>query len=470
MISLDVPLRFSKWCFVFIQEECEDIALYHSLNIDVIFIEKQFERMIDLLQKGTTVAFLIREYDNSLKQDILKSIKEMIQSGLVVDVGTDDQELLKEKRKNLLPVGIESLYLMLTDRCNLNCSYCFINNNMPTNYQYKNMDWKVAKEAIDMFFFNLIKNSVDYDNSIKTIFFYGGEPFLNFKLIKKSVEYIESYYCKEIDNMGDYFRFSTITNGTFINKDIAKFLSQHKNIAIGVSLDGEKSIHDKKRVYKNGMGSFDKAIEGCLLLKEEGCENISISCTIDDHNIEELNLLLNLHKEHGFLAINLNPLLDTAKAKISSKYMEIVSQNMLKYFELARVEGVYEDRIMRKLKAFISRQIHPFDCQATGNQVVCSPDGRLGVCHEGIGAKNFFFLDVSKDFDFHSNSIIKEWNRRTPLNMPQCFNCSAIGICGGGCTYGAWLRNGSIWSIDNRFCTHSLLTLKWLVWDVYKTF
>lgn len=465
-LSLDIPLRLSKWSFVFEQEKYDDIALYHSLNINVIFLERKFKKIVDLLKIGTTTEFLIQEYGDLGEESIIEIIEEMSSEGLAVRIDNEDMELLKEKRKKYcFPAGVENLYLILTDDCNMGCSYCFIINNMPLGYKCKDMTWEVAKKAIDTYFFNLSKNPSNYHNSLKTIVFYGGEPFLNFKVIKRSVEYVEDRYCKEIEKN---FRFSVITNGTVINKEMAMFLSKHKNIAVGISLDGEKYIHDNKRKYRDGRGSFDQTIKGYVLLKQFGCENISISCTIDSHNIDELTSLLKLHEEYNFLSINLNPLLDTEKDKISQEYMEKVSIKMLEYFEVAREKGIYEDRIMRKLQAFIHQKIHSFDCQATGNQIVCSPEGRLGVCQEGIGAKNFFFANVSQDFNFHDNTVIQDWNKRSPLNMPQCFDCQAIGICGGGCTYGAWLRNGSIWSVDDRFCTHSLLTLEWLIWDIYK--
>jgi len=82
--------------------------------------------------------------------------------------------------------------------------------------------------------------------------------------------------------------------------------------------------------------------------------------------------------------------------------------------------------------------------------------------------KNYFFSEASSNLDFHSDPTVNEWNNRTPLNMPQCKNCAAIGICGGGCAYGAQLRNGSIWSVDDRFCNHSLSILEWVIWDIYK--
>ena len=81
------------------------------------------------------------------------------------------------------------------------------------------------------------------------------------------------------------------------------------------------------------------------------------------------------------MATNLNLLLDTEQKSINNSYMIKASKKMLEYFMLAREKGIYEDRIMRKANAFIAQKIHPFDCQATGAQIVCSPDGMLGLCH-----------------------------------------------------------------------------------------
>ena len=249
---------------------------------------------------------------------------------------------------------------------------------------------------------------------------------------------------------------------------MAQFFGQHPEINIGISIDGPAVVNDQIRVLANGNGSFEQTIKGLDLLRTiGGRKDLSLSCTVDKHNINRLPELLAIGREHGISAINLNPLLDTSERRVSHRYMTKVSRRMLEYFILAREEGIYEDRVMRKAKAFIDKTIHVADCQATGAQVVCSPDGRLGLCHEGIGAKCFFFGQVSKDFRFHDEPLIKEWRQRTPLNMPQCFDCPALGICGGGCTYGAWLRNGSIWSIDDRFCVHSSKTLDWLVWDLF---
>lgn len=467
-LEQDKALRMSKWTHVFLKNNSEYIALYHSLNMDIVFLEKKFIKIVNLLHLGTTPAYLYKMFKNSAFQ-IKEIIEELYQTGMIVLINYNEITILEEKKKiHILPPGIETLYLIVTDNCNLRCHYCFINNNMPENYHCSFMPFSVAKEALDMFFVNLSKNPPEYSLLTKTIFFYGGEPLLNFNLIREAIEYIESAYKNEIETMGEKFRLSIVTNGTTVNEEIAKFIGAHDNLDIAISIDGPKKIHDKKRRDLNNKGSFEKAIQGIELLKKIGNKkDISISSTVDEHNINDLPLLLKLHEKYDFASINLNPLTDTAQKIINKKYMHKVSKKMIEYFMLAREVGVYEDRIMRKAKSFMNKRIHAYDCQALGAQLVCSPDGQLGVCHEGIGIRQFFFDKVSKEFDFHNNKIINEWKQRTPLNMFQCFDCAAIGICGGGCAYGAWLRNGSIWSVDDRFCIHSLTTLKWLIWDLF---
>lgn len=444
-------------------------AVYHSLNIETIFLENKFKKLVTMLRVGTTKEKIIQKLSEVTAEEMNSIIDELYRIGMIVEAGKDDREILDDKREEyVLPVGLENMYLLVTDTCNLGCRYCLIKNNMPSSYSCSLMSWETAKTAVDMFFSNISRNPECFDDFVKMITFYGGEPLLNFPVIKQVVEYTKEVYALELERLGRGFRFSIVTNGTAINEEVAHFFGQHKDINIGVSLDGPAAVNDQMRVMVDGSGSFDRIVKGITLLREVGDrKDLSFSCTVDCHNIDCLAELIALGRDYEVSAINLNPLLDTSEREIDHRYMKKVSRRMLEYFVLAREAGLYEDRIMRKAKAFISKAIHPADCQATGTQIVCSPDGRLGLCHEGIGAKDFFFSHVSRDFRFHDEPLVKEWRQRTPLNMPQCFDCPALGVCGGGCTYGAWLRNGSIWSIDNRFCVHSLKTLEWLVWDLF---
>ena len=469
-VNKSEPLRLSQWAHVFFKKGKNYFALYHSLNIETIFLERKFIKLLSLFKIGTTIDFIINHFQFASREEMENVCNELLRMNILVPVLQNDKLLLSKKQQKFAPSpGLETMYLIVTDECNLRCKYCFINNNMPSDYVCSTMSWEVAKEAVDMYFYNISRNPPEYDDFLKMIIFYGGEPLLNFTLIKRIILYIEEIYKAELEKMGNSFRFSIVTNGTATSDEMAKFFGEHTNIDIAISLDGPKEINDKKRVFGDSHGSFDCIMKGYEKLRNiGGRKNIAVSCTIDSHNIDHLDELLKLQEVYGFSSINLNSLLDTEKEVVSKSYMVKVSKRMIEYFIVAREKGVYEDRIMRKANAFVEKEIHPYDCQAAGAQIVVSPDGQLGTCHEGIGAKKFFYGKVSREFKFHENSVIKEWKMRTPLNMPQCWNCSALGICGGGCTYGAWLRNGSIWSVDDRFCIHSLITLKWLIWDLFE--
>jgi len=459
----------SKWTHLFKSTGKGYFALYQALTMEVIFLEDRFMELAGSLRLGTTVEHLRKAF-NDVSGELDDIIGELRRTGIVVSVDSDDMRLLEEKRiEYIRPPGLETMYMIVTDGCNLDCRYCFINLNMPEGYEHKAMSFDIGKEAVDMFFANLDRNPPDYAKRKKTILFYGGEPLLNFDLIRDIVEYIEATYKKELENMGEMFQMSMVTNGTLIDEEMAAFMAARNNFLISISIDGVKEVHDQCRCRAGGRGSFAETIKGYQTLRIAGKEAVSVSTTIDGHNIDRLPDLLELQKRYGFASVNMNPLTDTDKRSVSLDYMIVASKRILEYFELARQAGVYEDRMMRKLNAFKENRIHAYDCHALGSQLVVSPGGELGVCHEGVGVKQFFFSRVSKDFDFHANPIVTEWKRRTPLNMPQCYNCPAIGICGGGCAYAAWLRHGSIWSIDDRFCIHSLTSLEWLIWDLFKS-
>ncbi|ACV25009.1 radical SAM protein [Methanocaldococcus fervens] len=135
------------------------------------------------------------------------------------------------------------LILKITNRCNLNCIYCYVNNK-----DNKDMDFKTAKNAIDYL--------LSLDNKIK-IQFTGGEPLLNFKLIEKVVD-----YC---DNLNANISYAIQTNGTLITKKIAKRIKE-LDIKVGVSIDGLE-INDILRPYKNRKSSTLDTLKGLYILK-----------------------------------------------------------------------------------------------------------------------------------------------------------------------------------------------------------
>ena len=437
------PIRLSK-CTHLIQ--CNGVyAVFHSLCLSLLFLEERYKDFLEELRLGTTLDHL-RKLDSNADDVVM----ELLAQQLIVPTNYEDDALLCEKQRTYVnQPSLETIFMLLTDVCNLKCSYCFINGNMPQHYQgEKVMSWATAKDTIDMYFANLKPTKFH-----KTIVFYGGEPLLMFPLLKQIISYMHANYDDKLVELK--IGLLLITNGTRITDEVADYLAKHPEITICISLDGGKETNDLKRVYVDKAGTFQDIATGIERLHSVGREDINISATIDDHNVDKLDDLLTLHEQYRFQTVNFNLLLDTVERTVDPSYTEHATKRMLEYFEKAREIGLYEDRIMRKVRAVSRGVLHPFDCRATGAQLAISPDGSLGICHEGVGCKNFFFGKVSPDFIFADDPLVQEWGQRSPLTMPQCFSCPSLGLCGGGCAYSAFLRHGTIWAIDDKFCKHS---------------
>jgi uncharacterized protein len=167
--------------------------------------------------------------------------------------------------------------LQLTQNCNFRCKYCVYSgqpNSKQRTYSNKRMSWRTAKDAVDF----LWNHSVD--NSQVNIGFYGGEPLLEFPLLKKVVDYSERRFFSK------HLTFSMTTNGTLLTTEIIHFLQDH-NFDLLISLDGPKEINDKNRVFADGRGTFDSVTRQIELIKKispDYAKKLTICMVIDPMN------------------------------------------------------------------------------------------------------------------------------------------------------------------------------------------
>ena len=181
-------------------------------------------------------------------------------------------------------VGDYLIKVMLTNACNLNCKYCYEKNKAN-----KSMKLKTAIETIDFYF-----DKYNKFDSISSLRFHGGEPLLQFDILKEMVYYFE----KKSNALNKDSKFELTTNGTLINEEIANFINEH-DFKVTVSLDGNKSEHDKNRVFLNGEGSYDETIIGLKTLRNiVGPNKIFLRLTITPDTIdslyENIRFLMNL--------------------------------------------------------------------------------------------------------------------------------------------------------------------------------
>jgi len=447
-------LRFSKFAHPY----CKDgiVALYHSLTHDVLYLDK---RIHDLVTEKIGSKILPQEST---------IFCELIKHGLLVSSNFNEDAIINKIRKRFLgkpSIGI--LYLLLTDICNLKCKYCFIENAIPENHAFTLMDEKIALNGIKYFAELLKKNPVDRKIEKPQIIFYGGEPLLNQSVFLASLNEITKL--KNTGLLPENTAIILLTNGTKINQKILKAIIKNK-VSVSLSLDGHSKEHDANRIFLNGKGTYKRVMASLKKLKEAGA-NVCISCTVSPDNVDRLVPIFNwLIHNLKFKNLGFNMLLDLPQfSQTNQEYMEQVTNKLIECYKIARLYGVYEDRIMRKVKTFVKKNLYLADCGGYGNQIVISPTGKIGPCHAYASTLENFSGDIkSMEFNPYNDPIFVQWSKRSPFNISECLNCEAIGICGGGCAYNASLKTGDIWKVDTNFCIHSKKILEWLIWDLYQ--
>lgn len=450
-------LRLSKFIGEYIRGDI--VALHHSLTHQVVYMGKK-----DINSLQEVLGNEIQVFDG----EVIPYIEELKKKGFLVSADYKEEEALAQIRNGTLgrpAFGI--LYLLLTDVCNINCRYCFIEQAMPTNREFIIMTKETAFKALKFFAESLKKNPEDLKFDRPGILFYGGEPLVNKEVFIAAAN--EVTRMKQSGELPENTRLSMVTNGTIMDQEIMDAIISN-NVIVAVSLDGDKDLQDKNRVYRNQMGTYDKVYKTIKML--QGAEiKIGFSCTISHGNVDHLKEVLEwFSKEFHIKGLGFNILMDLpGQIQADPEYVKRVNQQLIDCYKFARENGIYEGRIMRKIKSFVEKTLHLNDCGACGNQLVITPKGEIGHCHGYLSKDKPYpgHLD-DLNFDPFTDPTFLEWSRRSPFNIPECYYCNAIGLCGGGCPRNSDLRTGSIWTLDQNFCYHSKTILEWMIWDLYE--
>ncbi len=417
------------------------------------------ENTVCLLNVITLKKFFCSE---SLYSEIMKNIKEshknpliekLIQENLITEKEIDKKKIF-QKIADHFPKSPEILssYLFLTDECNFRCSYCF--EKKPQTGSGK----IINKEQAD----NIIK--VIKRNAAKSrpyqIFFYGGESLLYSEIMFHIVEKLKNV--KYIE-----FKFALNTNGSLITQELAKKLKQN-NFVVCVSLDGWKEINDKARKFTDNNGTYYDTLKGILTLQKEGVET-SISCTISSHNFMLMPEIVEFIARLGIKNMGFNLLIGKPSG-LDNLNPETLAFYFFEAFKKAKSLGITEERIGQRRYAHFLKEVPRLnDCVGCGEQICFYPDGRVGTCHAFYPSKHFSINlpENPEDFIASKNEIWIEWCKRSPFNMQECIDCEAIALCGGGCPYNSFVKEGSIWARDKFFCVFMKKILRYMILYYY---
>ena len=346
--------------------------------------------------------------------------------------------LFKEEERVWPPKSgeIKALCLHICHDCNLRCRYCFADEGA-YHARREFMSFETAKAAIDF----LIANSGN--RKVLETDFFGGEPLMNFDVVKKTVLYAK----EEAAKRGKKFLFTLTTNGLLLTGEIADFLNEEMENVV-LSLDGRKEVHDAVRKTANGKGSFDLVIENLKnFVKIRGDKHYYVRGTFTAKNLDFGNDVLFL-ADSGFDSISMEPVVtDIPDLAITGKELPAICREydrLCDEFLAREAEGkgfnFFHFNVDLEGGPCLSKRVSA--CGAGNEYFSVVPNGDIYPCHQFAGDRDFRMGSV---FEGKLDEKIRAQFRDSCLfTRKKCDGCFAKYICSGGCSANNYHFNGDI--------------------------
>ena len=349
--------------------------------------------------------------------------------------------VLKEKTRGV----VKALCLHIAHTCNLNCDYCFASQGK-YHGERAVMSFEVGRRALDF----LVENSGGRRNL--EVDFFGGEPLMNFEVVKQLVAYARSIEKEKNKN----FRFTLTTNGMLIDDDVIDFANREMSNVV-LSLDGRKEIHDRHRVDYAGKGSFDRIVPKFKrLVDARGGKNYYMRGTFTHENpdfLEDIKVMLDL----GFSELSMEPVVcaEGDPAELTREDLPIVLDQYEKLAELM-IEREREGRPFTFYHYMIDLTGGPCiykrisGCGSGTEYMAVTPWGDLYPCHQFVGEEKYRLGDI---YSGVTNTAAQcEFSECNVYARPECRDCWARLYCSGGCAANAYHSTGSVKGVYKYGC------------------
>ena len=340
---------------------------------------------------------------------------------------------------------VKALCLHIAHTCNLNCSYCFASQGK-YHGERALMSYEVGKRALDF----LIENSGTRRNL--EVDFFGGEPLMNFDVVKQLVAYARSIEKEKNKN----FRFTLTTNGVLVDDDVIEFSNREMSNVV-LSLDGRKEVHDRYRVDYAGNGSWEKIVPKFQkFVNARGGKNYYMRGTFTHANpdfLEDIKTMLDL----GFSELSMEPVVAASDdpAALTEEDKPVV---MKQYEDLAKLmlerdkEGkpftFYHYMIDLKGGPCIYKRIS--GCGSGTEYMAVTPWGDLYPCHQFVGDEKFKLGDIWSGVN--NKKIQDEFASCNVYAREECRDCWTRLYCSGGCAANAYHATGSVKGVYKYGC------------------
>lgn len=340
---------------------------------------------------------------------------------------------------------IKALCLHVAHTCNLTCSYCFASQGKYHGDRAV-MSFETGKRALDF----LIENSGTRRNL--EVDFFGGEPLMNFDVVKQLTAYARSIEKEHNKN----FRFTLTTNGMLIDDDVIDFCNREMSNVV-LSLDGRKEIHDRYRVDYAGNGSWERIVPKFQkLVKARGDKGYYMRGTFTHANPD---FLADIEKmlELGFTELSMEPVvcapgdpegLTESDLEIVKDQYEKLAELMLERDKEGKPFTFYHYMIDLKGGPCIYKRIS--GCGSGTEYMAVTPWGDLYPCHQFVGEEDFKLGDIWNGVN--NDKIQQEFAECNVYAREECRDCWAKLYCSGGCAANAYHSTGSVKGVYKNGC------------------
>ena len=332
---------------------------------------------------------------------------------------------------------VKALCLHIAHDCNLRCGYCFAGTG---EYMGRRslMSLDVGKKAIDF----LIENSGNRRNL--EVDFFGGEPLMNFEVVKGIVDYART---REKET-GKNFRFTITTNALLLDEDKRRYINENMHNVV-LSLDGRKEVNDALRKRIDGTGSYDRVLPLARKMAEErGQQQYYVRGTFTRKNLDFGTDVLHL-ADLGFEQISVEPVVANKDSGLDIRAEDVETvcreyEHLAKEYVERRKNGQWFNffHFMIDLEGgpCVAKRLR--GCGSGTEYLAVTPEGELYPCHQFVGRKEFLLGNI---YDGLNQNPVRDTFRNTNVyTKPRCNSCWAKFYCSGGCAANAWQFNSDI--------------------------
>ena len=343
---------------------------------------------------------------------------------------------------------VKSISLNVIQSCNMRCIYCYGDGG---EYGHKDkMCEDTAFSAVDW----LIKSSGECRKL--GIVFFGGEPLMNFSLIKKVVEYSKNM-CHSVNKV---MTFSITTNGTLFTNEIINYLNEH-NFGVTISLDGPKEIQDINRPLASGKGSYELIKKNNIAMNGSRGGRTTARVTVTNQNVAFKDILIT-SKEMGFNTTVFVPVTsddDNSENKlcISDKRLNHIKDyyteegdKLLKKIKDRASNMSGSVRFIEIIRSFLLKEKREHYCGVGRTLAAVASNGDLYPCHRFVGDEKFLLGNVMNDIN--PAAYQKVYLKNDFTSRVECKDCFVRFHCGGGCIQDNYIINKSVEIPNSMHC------------------